>query len=63
MDDAAECFWLAPEDIHTEQFGLRSVRQGLYEYLKYMEAKKNQKQEETPKPKSWLPFKKQEVKK
>lgn len=63
MDDAAECFWLAPEDIHTEQFGLRSVRQGLYEYLKYMEAKKKQKQEETPKPKSWLPFKKQEMKK
>ena len=32
-DDAAECFWLAPADIHTEQFGLRSVRQGLYQYL------------------------------
>lgn len=33
MDDAAECMWIAPEDIHTELFGLRSVRQGLYEYL------------------------------
>lgn len=34
QDDAAECFWIAPKDIHTEQFGLRSVRQGLHEYLK-----------------------------
>ena len=33
MDDAAECLWLKPEDIHTEQFGLRSVRQGLYQWL------------------------------
>ena len=33
MDDAAECLWLSPEDIHTEQFGLRSVRQGLYQWL------------------------------
>ena len=32
-DDAADCLWLAPADIHTEQFGLRSVRQGLYMYL------------------------------
>ena len=32
-DDAAECFWVALGDIHTEQFGLRSVRQGLYQYL------------------------------
>lgn len=29
-DDAAECFWVKPEDIHTEQFGLRSVRQALH---------------------------------
>ena len=29
-DDAADCFWLAPADVHTEQFGLRSVRQGVY---------------------------------
>lgn len=32
-DDAAECLWIAPEEIHTELFGLRSVRQGLYKYL------------------------------
>lgn len=32
-DDAAECMWLAPDDIHTEQFGLRSVRWGLITYL------------------------------
>ncbi len=32
-DDAKECQWIAPEDIHTEMFGLRSVRQGLHEYL------------------------------
>lgn len=32
-DDASECFWLAPADIHTEQFGLRSVRHGLRRYL------------------------------
>lgn len=33
-DDAAECMWVRPEDIHTEQFGLRSVRWGLIEFLK-----------------------------
>lgn len=33
-DDAAECMWLRPEDIHTELFGLRSVRWGLSEFLK-----------------------------
>lgn len=32
-DDAAECMWLKPDDIHTEQFGLRSVRWGLVTYL------------------------------
>ncbi len=32
-DDAADCMWLAPEDIHTEQFGLRSVRWGLIKFL------------------------------
>ena len=32
-DDAAECMWLKPEDIHTELFGLRSVRWGLTQYL------------------------------
>lgn len=29
-DDADECFWVKLEDIHTEQFGLRSVRQALH---------------------------------
>lgn len=32
-DDAAECMWVKPEDIHTEQFGLRSVRWGLVKFL------------------------------
>ena len=32
-DDAAECMWVKPEDIHTEQFGLRSVRWGLIQFL------------------------------
>ena len=35
-DDAAECMWMKLEDINTEQFGLRSVRQGLYQFLEYM---------------------------
>ncbi|ETD18834.1 MULTISPECIES: NUDIX hydrolase [Prevotellaceae] len=35
-DDAAECMWMKLEDVHTEQFGLRSVRQGLYQFLEYM---------------------------
>lgn len=33
-DDAAELMWMATDDIHTEQFGLRSIRQALYEYFK-----------------------------
>ncbi len=33
-DDAAECMWMKPEDIRTEQFGLRSVRQALHIFLK-----------------------------
>jgi NADH pyrophosphatase NudC (nudix superfamily) len=33
MDDAAECFWMPMDDIHTEQFGLRSIRQGLYKFI------------------------------
>ena len=33
-DDAAECFWLPLGEIHTEQFGLRSIRQALYMFLK-----------------------------
>lgn len=32
-DDAAECMWVSPDDIHTEQFGLRSVRWGLIKFL------------------------------
>lgn len=32
-DDAAEVLWLSPEDIHTELFGLRSIRQALGTYL------------------------------
>lgn len=32
-DDAAECFWIRPEEIHTEEFGLRSVRHGLSDFL------------------------------
>lgn len=34
MDDAAECLWLAPDDIHTEHFGLRSVRQALRMWMR-----------------------------
>ena len=34
-DDEAECMWIKLEDIHTEQFGLRSVRWGL---IKFMES-------------------------
>lgn len=32
-DDAAECLWLPLSEIHTEQFGLRSIRQALYMFL------------------------------
>ena len=38
-DDASECFWVALKDIHTEQFGLRSIRQALYSFLE--DVKKN----------------------
>ncbi len=31
-DDAAECLWMAVDKLPIEQFGLRSVRQGLYQY-------------------------------
>ena len=30
-DDAAECFWLPFDEIHPEQFGLRSIRQALHQ--------------------------------
>jgi len=33
-DDAAECMWVKIEDIHTEQFGLRSVRHGLSDFIR-----------------------------
>lgn len=33
-DDASELMWVAVDDLHTEQFGLRSIRQALYEYFK-----------------------------
>lgn len=39
MDDAAECMWIGLNDIHTEQFGLRSVRQGLYQYIEMIKAR------------------------
>ncbi len=32
-DDAGETLWMAPEDIHTEEFGLRSIREGLRRFL------------------------------
>lgn len=28
-DDAAECLWLAPEEIHPDDFGLVSIREGI----------------------------------
>ena len=30
-DDASECFWLPISEIHSEQFGLRSIRQAIYQ--------------------------------
>lgn len=32
-DDAAECFWMPLDEIHTEQFGLRSIRHALRTFL------------------------------
>jgi|SRR5574344_553365 mutator protein MutT len=32
-DDAADCFWMPLKDIHTEQFGLRSIREALFKFL------------------------------
>lgn len=32
-DDAAELMWLPLKDVHTEQFGLRSIRRALYSFL------------------------------
>lgn len=33
LDDAAKTEWIALRDIHTELFGLRSIRHGLYRFL------------------------------
>ena len=33
-DDAAECLWIAPEDIRPEDFGLDSIRKGVMKRLK-----------------------------
>ena len=38
-DDASECMWIAPDKLPIEQFGLRSVRQGLYKYRELKENK------------------------
>ncbi len=32
-DDVAELFWIAPEDIHVEDFGLASIRSGISKLL------------------------------
>lgn len=32
-DDASSCSWMPLDEIHTEEFGLRSVRQGLFQFL------------------------------
>ncbi len=32
-DDVAEAVWAPLKDIHTEQFGLRSIRQALHDFL------------------------------
>ena len=32
-DDAAACEWVALDDIHTEHFGLRSIRHGIRAFL------------------------------
>lgn len=40
MDDAAETMWIPLTDLHTELFGLRSIRHGL---MRFLEVKKTQK--------------------
>ena len=32
-DDVEEAIWLPLSEVHTEQFGLRSIRQALYDFL------------------------------
>lgn len=36
MDDAAEFLWIPLQEIHTELFGLRSIRQGLLQFIESM---------------------------
>ncbi len=36
QDDAADCQWIGLGDIRTELFGLRSVRNGLHEFIRRM---------------------------
>lgn len=36
-DDAAQAQWIPLKDIHTELFGMRSIRQALYEFIKLYE--------------------------
>ncbi len=38
-DDAAEVQWVPLSDIHTEQFGLRSIRHALFRFLDMQEEK------------------------
>ena len=35
MDDAAECLWIALDDIDITQFGLGSIRQGLCKFIEH----------------------------
>lgn len=35
MDDAAKAQWVGLDDIHTELFGLRSIRQALFEFVEW----------------------------
>lgn len=35
-DDAADYQWISLDELHPEQFGLRSVRQGLYDFVERM---------------------------
>lgn len=36
-ESEADCMWMKLEDIHTEQFGLRSVRWGLIQFLESLQ--------------------------
>ena len=38
LDMFFECMWVKPSDIHTEQFGLRSVRWGLIKFMERLKA-------------------------